>query len=156
MATHERKIDLSKIIKELGSKQVETGFFDTARYEDGTPIAGVAVVQDQGSVKKGIPPRPFFSVSLNKGKENYASVIRRGLKAVISGELSVENVLEQVGEASKGDIQKGIIDIESPALNENTLRARDRRHYSGVGSSKPLVDSGQMLQAVTYKVDNVE
>lgn len=152
MARHERKIDLNKLIKGLKNKSVEMGFFETARYTDGTPVASVAVVHELGSVKKGIPPRSFLNPALEGNRKKYASVIAQGVKSAIAGKISVIQLLGQVGEFAVGDIKKEISEIENPKLQESTLRARDRRHYSGVGSSKPLVDTGVLIESVSYRV----
>lgn len=147
--------DLTHLIDELGKKQIKVGFFSHSKYPDGKPIAGVAMVQELGSVKQNIPSRKFMGPSLKNGAENYKKGIVRAFRQAADGG-SLEVGLSAVGEVAAGDVKQGIIDVKSPPLKESTIAARARRHHAGKASDKPLVDTGQMLQAVTYVVEDKE
>ena len=49
-----------KKAEEARRKQVKVGFFSTAKYEDQTPVATVAAVQEFGAPKASIPERPLL------------------------------------------------------------------------------------------------
>ncbi|WYK44555.1 hypothetical protein WKR00_15190 [Morganella morganii] len=44
--------------------------------------------------------------------------------------------------------------VTTPPLKDTTVAARARRHSKGKATSKPLVDSGLMLQSVTFAVED--
>ena len=54
-------------------------------------------------------------------------------------------MLNKLGILAQGDIQAEITSLMTPALSPRTIRAK--------GSSKPLIDTGAMRQAVTWMVE---
>ena len=70
--------------------------------------------------------------------------------ACSSGKFQTSHVLQAMalgalaGEAIAGQLRQSIVDTNSPALAESTIRRK--------GFSKPLVDTGHMLQSVDYEV----
>lgn len=149
-----RGVDLNGVIKELSSKVIKTGYFEHSKYEDGTPVAFVAMVQEEGSLIQNIPPRPTLRPSMAKNKQTYADALQRGVKASINGDIELNGVLEQIGMLSAGHVGEEIRSMNDPPLSIKTIQARARRASSGMASSKPLVDTGQMLQSVTSKVED--
>lgn len=137
---------LEAAIKELDSKQVKVGYFPTSRYPDGKPVAGVAVVQEFGSVSRRIPPRPFFRPAVDGSRQMQRDAIAAAVRRAVSGRQTVEQGMEQLGAAVVGEIQKAISELDSPPLADSTIRRK--------GNSKPLVDTGMMLQSVTYVVES--
>lgn len=154
MARRTRGVDLDSVISELERKVIKTGYFEHSKYEDGTPVAFVASVQEHGSVIQNIPPRPTLRPSMTKNKQMYADALQRGIKASIKGEIELSDVLEQIGMLSAGHVGEEISNVNDPILSDKTVQARARRAASGMASSKPLVDTGQMLQSVTSKVED--
>lgn len=144
--------DLNAMIATLDKTRLKVGFFEHSRYPDGTPIAGIAYIQENGSVKNNIPSRPFFDPAMQDGKVNYANGIAKAVREMIRGG-DLEQGLTTVGEVAAGDIREKITELDSPELSPRTIEARARRHHAGLASSKPLVDTGQMLQAVAYAVE---
>lgn len=173
---------IKKALAELDSKEIRVGFFDTAKYPDGTPIAYVAAIQEFGY--KSIPPRPFMRPAENKNKAKWAKQIAEGVRAALDGKVTIEHALEQVALGAAGDVKKAIKAVNSPPLSILTLLLRKHRKnpdgekvggklvgkkageigfmgprpksdksmsISGV-STKPLVDTGMMIQAVTGAV----
>ncbi len=51
---------LQKALSAADKSDLQVGWFESAKYDDGTPVAGVAAIQEFGSAKNRIPPRPFF------------------------------------------------------------------------------------------------
>jgi hypothetical protein len=147
-------IDLERIIAELASKVVKVGFFPDAKYDDGTQVAYIATIQEYGYIGGGIPARPFFEPSLAKGAENYKAGFVAAFRRTAKGTQTIAQGLEQIGALAKGDIQDGIKAVMSPALKPSTIAARARRHSGGLASTKPLVDTGKMIQSVTYAVES--
>lgn len=144
---------IKKMLKELDSKEIRVGFFETAKYPDGTPIAYVAAIQEFGYGP--IPPRPFMRPAELQNQNKWQRGVAAGVKAALNGAITIENALEQVGMVAAGDVRKAIRAVTAPPLAESTIRARQsRKKTKKSASAKPLVDTGQMLQAVTSAVVN--
>ena len=137
---------LEAAIKELDRKQVKVGYCPTARYPDGKPVAGVAVVQEFGSVSRRIPPRPFFRPAVDGSRQMQRDAIAAAVRRAVSGRQTVEQGMEQLGASVVGEIQTAISELTEPPLADSTIRRK--------GNGKPLVDTGMMLQSVTYVVEN--
>ncbi len=134
---------LKQIAERLGkASEVKAGFMSGATYPDGTKVAMVAAIQNYGAPAKGIPPRPFFSGMVDKESPTWGDRLAKIIKgANYDGQLS----LERMGYSIASDLQQSILATNSPALAPSTIAAK--------GFSKPLVDSGHMLNSVEYDVD---
>lgn len=142
---------LKEILSDLEKREVRVGFFDTSHYEDGTPIAYVAAIQEFGYGP--IPPRPFMRPAAEANKSKWAKGFASVVRSVVDGGSTVDHALEQIGMVAAGDVRKAIKAVTAPALKESTIRARQsRKKGKKAVSQKPLVDSGQMLQAVNSAV----
>lgn len=162
--------ELSKNVSKASS--VNVGFLAGSTYPDGTSVAAVASFQEFGAPKVGIPPRPFFRSMIQAKSPEWGPAIGDLLNA---NQFDAQKTLGQAGEAIKGQLQQSIIDTSSPALSPVTLMLRKMRSdnpdlvvtgrtvaearakvaagesTAGV-STKPLVDSGQLLASVDYEV----
>lgn len=55
-------------------------------------------------------------------------------------------MLGQFGEQVAGQVKETIVSIQAPPLSESTVAARKRARKSPGVSTKPLVDTGLMLE----------
>lgn len=140
-----------KLLEQLAHKEVRVGFFEHSKYPDGTPIAYVAAIQELGYGP--IPPRPFMRPAEQQNKGKWIAGIAKGVSAALDGSVTIDHALEQLGMAAAADVKKAIKAVTAPALSDATIRARESKKKSkGNVSAKPLVDTGQMIQAVTSVV----
>ena len=170
---------IKKAVEELDAAKLRIGVFESARYKDGTPVAGVAAVQELGSPKMGIPPRPFFRTTAEEKKGEWANLFGKGAEAVFEGKISAVNALEQIGLVAAGQVKTKISQITAPPLSPVTLHLRKLKQQGGedfkvtgklVGelkqrvakgesldvsgvSTKPLVDDKIMINSITHKVE---
>ena len=121
------------------NKQVRAGFLEGATYPDGTPAALVAAVHEFGAPAQGIPPRPFMSKAIARNKDKWAK-----MASDLIAEVGVDKALDQVGVEMAKDIQKSISDEDWTPLNPATVKRK--------GFDKPLIDTMDMMRAVTHKV----
>lgn len=143
---------LAKAIGLIQRAKLQVGWFDTAQYEDGTPVAYVAAIQEFGSSAQGIPPRPFMRPTIEQQRAAWRDSIAAGMRTVLEGKRTAKEVLGRVGLLAAGNVGESIEAVTSPALKQSTLDARQRRKNTPGVSRKPLVDTGQMFQSVDYKV----
>lgn len=133
---------LQSIAQKLSDPSVlRVGFLENSTYPDGTPTALVAAVQEFGSPANNIPPRPFFRNMIASKSGTWGKATADLLKA---NDYNAEVTLGQVGEGIKGQLQQSIVDTNTPPNAPATIAAK--------GASKPLVDTGHMLNSVDYEV----
>lgn len=149
------RVQLQAAMDEMRTKQVRVGWFDTAKYEDGTPVAYVATVQEFGSPKQNIPARPFMRPTVAENKQGWIKQLGQGGKLVFAGKLQYSQMIGQFGMQAAGQVAETIASVTTPALGASTLRARASRNASGQASNKPLVDTGLLIQSVSSQVENV-
>lgn len=139
--------------QELGKKRLRVGWFDTSKYEDGTPVAYVATIQEFGYPQGGIPARPFMRPTVAEKTNEWKSTLAAGSRQIMAGRLTVEQMLGQFGMMAAGNIAQTISKIYTPPLAPATIAARAAKRKSPGVSTKPLVDTGLMIQSVSHKVE---
>lgn len=99
-----------------------------------------------------IPERSFMRNAMRQGKgeltANMAAAARTILRNVALGKNAAQEkraALSKLGIKAQGMIQQEIASLSSPLNSPVTIALK--------GSSKPLVDSGEMAGAVTWKID---
>ena len=142
MAKHVIRNNRIQIPQEIkGPLLVKAGF--PAGQTD-TDIVDRAIWNHYGT-SRGIPPRPFMLNAIRKNRR----VLLQGLKdiaeGVFRGETTLEIEMTKLGAFAQGLIQKEITDLKDPPNAPATIKAK--------GSSNPLIDSGEMRAAVTWKVE---
>jgi hypothetical protein len=133
---------LQDIATRLGRKAtLRVGFLENAKYPDGTSVAMVATIQDFGAPRAGIPPRPFFRNMVAAKAPEWPAAIEATL---VHNNYDAQRILNQVGEAIKGQLQQSIIDLKEPPLAPATIKRK--------GFDKPLIDTSHMLNSVDYEI----
>lgn len=131
---------LEEIARSMGGGSVSVGFMEGATYPDGTPVAAVAFWNEYGA--GGSPPRPFFRRMIAGESPTWVPKMARLAKAT---NYNGSQVLGLMGEDITGALKQSINALTDPKLAQSTIAAK--------GFAKPLVDTGHMLNSVTYKVD---
>lgn len=127
-----------------GVKSVDVGVFLSAKYLDGTPVALVAVVNEFGSRKKGIPERPAFRSANLLNRKDLVNIIK---KNVDPGKMIIDQRLAgKIGAAHQAATQKSIVALKSPPNKPSTLRAKRPK-------ANPLVNTGTEVGSITFKVN---
>lgn len=153
---------LTVALRELHGLEAKVGWFESARYKDGTPVAYVAAIHEFGAVTRlakaaeayqaggqgakpvVIPPRPFMRPTVAAKSQAWIDLLGQGAKASLTGGPRPRDVLEMVALRAAGDIAKTIRSIQTPPLSPLTVARKGHR--------KPLVDTGQMIQSLTGAV----
>lgn len=149
------KKQLEKALKSLKNADASVGWFPSAKYSNGIPVAYVAYINEHGYPPKNIPARSFMQPTINKYKEEWKGLIHSGAKAIIAGNQTTITVLNQIGSLAVGQIQKTISEVTQPALKPATIKARlrQRADKKTVGLlTKPLEDTKTMYSTVSYTI----
>lgn len=148
---------ITATVQALDGAEGKVGWFESAQYEGGQPVAGVAYVQEHGSPKHNIPARPTLRPTAAEKSTDWARTAAGLSRAAMRGEIAPGDVMEGVALAAEGSVRAAITKLQAPALSPKTVAARKRRLANkGKGAkgsiAKPLVDSGVMLATLTSQV----
>lgn len=124
-----------------GRSQVKVGF--PAGRVPGDIIER-AIYNEFGTTR--IPERPFMRNAMIDNRGKYEALMRADGARILKGQLTVEGALNRLGLMAVGDI-KDSIGSNVPPPNAPSTVARK-------GSSRTLIDTGNMRQAVTFVVED--
>jgi hypothetical protein len=131
---------LSEIARNLSKAEtLRVGFLEGATAPNGDSIPLRAAMNEFGTAKA--PPRPFMRNMIAAKSDEWPDALAGALKA---NDYDATKALELVGGGIAGQLQQSIIDLTSPPLAQSTI---DRK-----GSEKPLIEHGDMLDAVDYEI----
>jgi len=161
---------------------IQAGWFEESKYSNGAPIGGIAAVQNYGAVinqnitekqrkfftaiglylKKTttelhivIPATHFWETCQRENKEKWRKLIQDAWKSVFLGNIEPDKAMEQIAMVIEGDIAKAIAAVDSPPLSQLTIESKKRPYKDQKttgGLTKRLVNTGEMLDAVSHKV----
>lgn len=171
---------LQKQLKQVDSKTLQVGWFSSAKYDDGKPVAGVAAVQEYGSPGRGIPARPFIRPTINDKQTDWDKIVESGARAVIRGSTTFDNVLNGLGLKVSDDIKNTIETTTYQPLSPITIALRRLRNNEiqiggalvgavasaisrgetgpgqlgdqSFGNKTPLQETGRMIATITHEV----
>lgn len=141
--------NLHKLIKQidgLDKKIVKVGLPDSPHEDSGLTVAQLGAVHEYGAPGAGIPERPFLANSIKAKTGDLKRLNAVNITLILRGAKSVDNALGQMGAMAQGIVQQYIVDGDFAPLSPVTIARK--------GSSKPLIDTGQMRQSVSYVVED--
>lgn len=142
------KKDVMKNLKKLKNYKLTIGWFD-AKYEDGTPVEQVAMIQEFGAPERNISPRPFMRPAKMEHEQEWKEQLAKAMKKVHTGRVNQEEALEELGETIVKDIKQAIMNVTFPPLKADTIKNRRRK---GNYSEKPLIDTKHMFDTLKFEV----
>ena len=92
-----------------------------------------------------IPERSFIRTGHDENVDRIMKQTERAIAAVVAGTMSVDDMLDLCGEQLATAIKKYARDLSSPANSSLTIEWK--------GSSNPLVDTGNMIESIDWKVE---
>lgn len=140
--------------KLLKSPKVKVGWLESSggHKKADLTVAEIASIHEYGTHDGKIPERAPLRKTLAQSKTQIASMQSKLLNEVIFGKMDVESSLKILGEFVKAEIQQTIRAGLTPEWAESTLNERIRRS-GGIVAITPLIDSGQLLRSIHYKVE---
>jgi hypothetical protein len=136
--------ELNKIASGLSDLQLKAGFLEGATYPDGTPVPMVAATNEFGNPANNQPPRPFFRNAIAEHEGEWQDA----MATLIANGGDTRDVLSLLGEIIVDDIKESIRTLDSPPLSPVTIARK--------GFDKPLIDTSNMLNSVSYEVSEIE
>lgn len=116
------------------------------RTEGGITNAQLASVHEYGTSK--VPARPFIAPPFHANRESYMQILQAGYRAAVTKDdpAVFVKMLRLLGMKIVADIRKHVTAGPPipPPLSPKTIARK--------GSSRPLVDTGQMIRSIDYEV----
>ena len=91
-----------------------------------------------------IPPRPFIKNAWDANKGKYKQMVFDGLKDICNGDSTARKFLNKLGTTCVKDMREEAVKLKNPPNAPLTIANK--------GSENPLVDTGEMIRKVTYKI----
>lgn len=155
--------EFERLIDEVKQQQygVEAGVLSGTARGDAQDAHGISNVQKAAFNEFGTsraPARPFISPVFDMYRQKYGDLFERLLKtALIQRNINFEAIFSEVGRAIKEDIVKYVLE-GSEVPPPNAPSTVEKKIDKGSGTSfmrvmvRTLVDTGRMIEAVTYRV----
>lgn len=96
-----------------------------------------------GAIHPGIPQRSFIRAWFDESQDFIRETLRSQMSQVVAGKLPVEKAMARMALTFEGSVKQRIARGIAPALSRVTIERK--------GSSKPLIDKGQLRAAVRGK-----
>lgn len=143
------KAFLSKLGEIAGG--VKAGILNNATTTDGKSIAEYAVYNEFGTYGgERIPPRPFMRTVAKEKPKQWIGEMVRHVRGRATDPAIWKQALGVAGESMKSDIKDSIQNGNWTPNAEATQEAKKRKGKAEY--DHPLMDTGQMIAAVSYEV----
>lgn len=109
------------------------------------PLAVIAATHEFGSPEHGIPERSFLRAGIRRGIPKFNALNYANLRKVLLGQKTIEETVEMLGVVAAGEVRREFTSGEFAPLKLATIKRK--------GSSRPLIDTGQLRQSITYVVE---
>lgn len=132
---------------------------DNAQRNDDSEFTNpqIGAVHEFGSGR--IPERSFLRSTVDSGKPmDFAEQVSA---KVARGQMTADRAAQQIGVVTVGEVKQTIAAKIPPPLSEQTIKRRLEKGAHGGGlaslgnSTTPLVDTGQLVQSIQYRVEGV-
>lgn len=124
----------------------------SSQYPDGTPVIDVAVYNNYGTFNADgsvhIPARPFMDIGAMRASEETKKVRIALFRRVREGQIPMEQAADIIGANAAAILKNTIRDFDDPPNAPSTIAKKK--------SSNPLVDTGLLMQTVTWDVRKKE
>ena len=162
-----KSLDLGKIARALSDRAalfdgsvVKVGIPAGKTYPDGTSIAYIAAIQEYGAPEVNIPARSPLRLTRAAKQRDWSNNLAEGAKAVVKRQISLDGMLDAVGQVAAADIVQTIANGLAPPLKPKTVEARIRRARKTnpkfgakslpVTINQPLNDTGALIAHIAF------
>lgn len=115
--------------------------------EGGISQAELAAVMEFGDEERGLVERSYLRSTLSEKKQKYTDNMAKQTKKVVKDGIDPKAAFALVGEDAAADVKMKITNGDFAPLKEATIKRK--------GSSKPLIDEGQLRQDISSEVRDV-
>ena len=148
----DRVDDVVKSVRALGTQRTLVGIPSSTAGRRDVPITNAAIgyIHEFGAPEENIPPRPFLIPGVASAMDRIRKMLGTAARQAVSGNRqALDRALHAIGLVAVSAVRKKITDGPFAPLAESTLASRRAR---GVTRTKPLIDTGQLRQGITYVI----
>jgi hypothetical protein len=137
---------IKSLFKRLEKGTVDVGILSSeGKHEDSAlSVAQIGFWHEFGTVK--IPERSFIRSTIDGQSKDIKKVASNQYKKVLDGKITTAEGLGILGAFSAGLIQEKFTNNDWTPNSERTQEMK--------GSSAPLIDTGQLRQSISFKVNS--
>jgi hypothetical protein len=154
--------DLVRELQYLATHQVEIGIFADASRDGAVPMLVIAAANEFGAkIPKRqarfedlddenpekwviIPERSYLRAWFDENVDALQATMEHLIGQVVEGKISGRAALETIGGYVVTHVQAYMVDLKTPPNAPSTIARK--------GSSNPLIDTGQLKDAITWRV----
>ena len=152
--------EIVKALEKLAGKRLLVGIpSELTRSGDPITNATLGYIHEMGSPARNIPARPFLYPGVTKSQGEWMPYLRQAAEAALAGdEGRMDRALDAAGGTARDAVKNTITSqSEGPApIKEETVR-RSRsvgRRSLSPAEATPLVDIGELLNSITYVIED--
>jgi hypothetical protein len=138
--------NLAKLARELGARpEARIGIFSgsTDSRDDGAGLGNVQI-----GIIHEFNERSFLRATANAKKAEWLKLLERVLTGALQGKVEIIRGLELVAQKAASDVRRYIMVGQNlKPLHPRTIKAK--------GSSRPLVDTGQLVKSIGYQIAGI-
>lgn len=141
--------DLANAIDSISQKSVYIGVIGNNSGREGElNNAQLMAIHEFGT--EHIPERAPIRKTMAKNGDSYGTMFEKAIKGVLEGKFDADVILNKIGVQVSGDVVKEIQDGLTPDISDSTKARRIKG--DGDGEMKPLIDTGALVQSISYEV----
>lgn len=154
-ATGEGLASILEAIENLTSQEVLVGIpHGETRSDEEMTNAQIGYIQETGSPAMNLSARAFLAPGVEDCQERVSAQLTKAVDEALKGNnQGVDRCLNRAGMVAQNSVRAKINSGDFAPLSEATLRARRR---AGKTRTKPLIDTGQLRNSITYIIKKVE
>lgn len=141
---------IAEIFREIRGRQVRVGVLGDAEHgglhQEGEELTvqEYAAVNEYGSDDGMIPPRSFLRSTFDEQRERLVEVGGKLIGAVFDGKMDVDRALGLLGADLASKVKEKITSNVPPPNRPRTVEKK--------GSDRTLIDTGRMLNSITWSI----
>lgn len=106
--------------------------------------AELMAIHEFGAPRAGIPSRSVLRATADAKRQQWLAMLERVIRGAVAGKIDLLTALDLVGLKATADMVATVRKGVAPPLLPATIKAK--------GSSKPLIDSGRLVQSLGHEV----
>lgn len=114
-------------------------------HSEGITVFQIGMIHEFGVPEKNIPRRSFIRVPIENNIKEITKLIENNHKLVSENSMSAKVALDRIGLKAQNTIKK--------SFRDNDWKANSRATVKRKGSSRPLIDTGQLVGSISYIVE---
>ena len=114
-------------------------------HSEGITVFQIGMIHEFGVPEKNIPRRSFIRVPIENNIKEITKLIENNHKLVSENSMSAKVALDRIGIKAQNTIKESFRNNDWKPLKRATIKRK--------GSSRPLVDTGQLIGSISYIVE---